>query len=85
VIESGRRGIYHVANQGGVSRFELARRAAEIAGLDTGKVVGMPSAQMGRRAPRPKQSVMLMRSLQEGGFKLPRPWPEALETYIRSR
>lgn len=85
VLESGRCGIYHVANQGGVSRFELARRAAEIAGLDTGKVVGKPSAEMGRLAPRPKHSIMTMRALEQAGIALPRPWPEALETYIRSR
>jgi dTDP-4-dehydrorhamnose reductase len=85
VIESGPCGIYHVANQGGVSRFDLARRAAEIAGLDTSKVIGKPSAEMGRRAPRPKQSVMLMRALEQAGFKRPRPWPEALEAYIQSR
>jgi dTDP-4-dehydrorhamnose reductase len=85
VIESGRGGTYHVANQGAVSRLELARRAAEIVGLDKAAVIGMPSAQMGRRAQRPKQSVMLLRALEERGFALPRPWPEALEAYIRSR
>jgi len=85
VIESGRCGTYHVANQGGVSRLDLARRAAEIAGFDMSKVVGKPSAELGRLAPRPKRSVMLMRALEKGGFALPRPWPEALDAYIRSR
>ena len=84
VIEAGRSGTFHVVNQGGVSRLELARRAAQIAGLDAAYVVGKPSAEMGRRVPRPKQSVMLMCALEQAGFELPRPWTEALEAYIRS-
>jgi dTDP-4-dehydrorhamnose reductase len=85
VIESGRCGLYHVANQGAGSRVEFARRAAEIAGLDAGKVIGKPSAEMGRRAARPKYVVMAFDALNRAGFALPRPWPEALEEYIRSR
>jgi dTDP-4-dehydrorhamnose reductase len=83
VIESGRCGLYHVANQGGASRLEFARRAAEIAGLDPAKVIGRPSAGMGRRAARPKYVVMAMEALKRAGFTLPRPWPEALEEYVR--
>lgn len=85
VIESGRIGPYHVVNQGSVGRLELARRAAEIAGFDAAKVLGKPSAEMGRRAVRPRQSVMLMHALRQAGFRLPRPWTEALEAYIHSR
>jgi dTDP-4-dehydrorhamnose reductase len=85
VIEAGRCGTYHVVNQGAVSRLELARRAAEIGGFDPTKVVGKPSAAMGRRAARPKHSVLLTQALEQAGFALPRPWPEALEAYIRLR
>jgi dTDP-4-dehydrorhamnose reductase len=84
VIESGRGGLYHVANQGAGSRVEFARRAAQFAGLDPGKVTGRPSAEMGRRAARPKYVVMAMGALERAGFTLPRPWPEALEEYVRS-
>ena len=85
VIEAGRCGTYHVVNQGAVSRLELARRAAEIGGFDPAKVVGKPSSEMGRRAARPKHSVLLMQALEQAGFALPRAWPDALEAYIRSR
>ena len=84
VVEARRYGLYHLANQGACTRYELARRAMELAGLDPGKVVGVPSNQMGRRAPRLKYAVMEMGALKAAGFSLPRPWPEALEDYIRT-
>jgi len=84
VVEARRYGLYHLANQGACTRYELARRAAELAGLDPGKVVGVPANQMGRRAPRLKFAVMEMGALKAAGFSLPRPWPEALADYIRT-
>jgi dTDP-4-dehydrorhamnose reductase len=84
VVEARRYGLYHLANQGACTRYELARRAAELAGLDPGKVVGVPAHQMGRRALRLKFAVMEMGALKAAGFSLPRPWPEALADYIRT-
>jgi dTDP-4-dehydrorhamnose reductase len=83
VVEARRCGLYHLANQGACTRYELARRAAELAGLDPAKVVGVPAAQMGRRAPRLKYAVMEMAALRAAGFSLPRPWQEALADYLR--
>jgi dTDP-4-dehydrorhamnose reductase len=84
VVEARRYGLYHLANQGACTRYELARRAAELAGLDPAKVVGVPAEQMGRRAPRLKYAVMEMAALRAAGFSLPRPWPEALADYVRT-
>jgi dTDP-4-dehydrorhamnose reductase len=84
VVEAHRYGLYHLANQGACTRYELARRAAELAGLDPSKVVGIPADQMGRRAPRLKYAVMEMAALTAAGFSLPRPWQEALADYIRT-
>jgi dTDP-4-dehydrorhamnose reductase len=84
VVAARRYGLYHLANQGACTRYELARRAAELAGLDPGNVVGVPAAQMGRRAPRLKYAVMEMGALRAAGFSLPRPWEEALADYIRT-
>jgi len=84
VVESRRYGLYHLANQGACARFELARRAVELAGLDANKVVGVPAARLGRRAPRLKYAVMEMAALKAAGFSLPRPWPEALADYLRT-
>ena len=82
VVEARRYGLYHLANQGACTRYELARRAAELAGLDPAKVVGVPAERMGRRAPRLKYAVMEMAALKAMGFSLPRPWPEALADYL---
>ena len=84
VVEARRWGLYHLANQGACSRYELARYAAELAGLNPDKVVGIPDHQMGRRAPRLKYSVMEMDALRAAGFSLPRSWQEALAEYVRS-
>jgi len=82
VVEARRPGLYHLSNQGACSRFDLAKRAAEIAGLDAGKVIGKPSAQMQRRAQRLKYAVMEMSALAKAGFALPRNWQKALAEYI---
>ena len=84
VAETGSCGLYHLANQGQCTRFELARLAAELAGLDTAKVIGVPDALMQRRAPRLKYAVLEMRALRDAGFAPPRPWPEALAEYVRA-
>ena len=82
VVEAGRYGLYHLANQGACTRLELARAAVELAGLDPAKVIGVPDAQMQRRAPRLKYAVLEMAALSDAGFTLPRPWREALAEYV---
>jgi dTDP-4-dehydrorhamnose reductase len=84
VAASGPYGIYHLANQGACTRYELAQVAAKLAGLDAGKVIGVPDALMGRPVPRLKYSVLAMEALQRGGFPLPRAWQESLADYIRT-
>lgn len=85
VIESagGGYGLYHLSNQGACSRYELAVKAAEMAGLDPSKIIGRPDEEMGRRAPRLKYAVMALDGLRIAGFGLPRPWQEALAEYVR--
>ncbi len=84
VVERGRSGLYHLTNQGTCSRYELAKYSAEKASLDLGKLVGVPSDQMGRRAKRLKYAVMDMWGLKEAGFSLPRTWQAALDDYLRT-
>jgi dTDP-4-dehydrorhamnose reductase len=84
VVEAARYGLYHLSNSGACSRLDLARRAAEMAGLDPDKVDGVPSEQMGRPALRLKYAVMEMDALRRAGFSVPRPWPEALEDYVQA-
>lgn len=82
VIEARAFGLFHLANQGAVSRLELAQRAAVLARLDPARVIGKPLGEMKRAGPRPKYVVMEMAELKKRGFALPRPWEEALSDYI---
>ncbi len=84
LVELERTGLYHLSNQGACSRLDLARRAAELAGLDPAKVRGLPSDRMSRPAARLKYAVMEMAALRHAGIELPRPWPEALAEYVRN-
>lgn len=84
VVESGQPGLYHLTNQGTCTRYELARFAAEKAGLDVSKLVGIPSGQMGRPAKRLQYAVLEMQALKAAGFSLPRPWQSALDDYLRT-
>ena len=82
VIEADAFGTYHVCNHGECTRYELARRAVELAGLNAGVVVGKPVQEMARVGPRVKYSVMKMEALQRRGFQQPRGWEEALRAYV---
>jgi dTDP-4-dehydrorhamnose reductase len=84
IAESGRYGLYHLANLGACTRHELARAAAEFAGLNPDMVLGVPDAQMQRRVPRLKYSVLAMDALRNGGFALPRSWQDSLAGYVRT-
>ncbi len=82
VVEARRYGLFHLSNCGECSRLELARHAAELAGLDPSKVTGKPADQMGRPAKRLKYAVMEMTALKAAGVARPRPWQEALAEYV---
>lgn len=82
VIESRSYGLFHLCNQGACTRLELARYAAELANLPPENVIGKPMAEMKRKAPRPKYSVMEMKALANAGILPPRHWKEALAEYI---
>ena len=51
-------GLWHLANAGALSWAELARQAAELAGLDGQGVVGRPVEALGLVARRPVYSVL---------------------------
>lgn len=84
VFEAEVNGTFHLCNQGTCTRYELAKRAVELAGLDASLVVGKPMAEMNRPGPRAKYQVMEMRALSEAGIPLPRRWEEALQEYVKS-
>lgn len=82
VVGAKSRGLFHLCNQGATTRAALAQEAARLAGLDPGRVRGTPRAEMRRPARRARYGVLAMQTLEREGFKLPRPWPEALAQYV---
>lgn len=82
VFASGKYGTFHLCNRGACTRYDLAVRAAALAGLDSSGVVGRPMSEMKRPGPRLKYSVMEMKALRDAGIREPRPWEEALSAYI---
>jgi dTDP-4-dehydrorhamnose reductase len=60
LLLDGAEGIWHVVNDGAVSWFELARRAAVAAGLGAaiGLLRGVPARALNLRAPRPMFSAL---------------------------
>ncbi|HEX9918298.1 MAG TPA: family 1 glycosylhydrolase [Pyrinomonadaceae bacterium] len=78
LLIDGERGIWHLANSGEVTWAELARRAAQIAGLDAGGVQGCATGALdGMTARRPMYSVLG----SERGALLPS-LDEALNRYV---
>jgi dTDP-4-dehydrorhamnose reductase len=58
LLIDGEIGLWHLANQGAVSWFELVHLAAELAAIDTGRLRGEPGKQLLEPAPRPNYSVL---------------------------
>ncbi len=72
LLIDGERGLVHLANRGAVSWADLARMAAEAAGLDRSLVQARPGAELGWVACRPRYSALdsqrgvVMPTLEDG-------------------
>ena len=84
VLHAKAYGTFHLSNSGECSRYELACKAAAVAGLDISKVVGLPLAAMQRPGPRVAYSVMALDELAKRGFPVLRHWKDALAEYLAS-
>lgn len=60
-----RRGLVHVASRGRMSRWELARLAARLLGLDEGLVQPVLTAELGQAAPRPLQGGLALEASEK--------------------
>lgn len=58
LLIDGEQGLWHLANVAAISWADLARRVAELVGLDPSGVEGHPTAALGLAAPRPLWSVL---------------------------
>ena len=73
-----RPGVYHVTNSGVCTWHDLARAAVELAGVDPSVVGTTTTAELGRPAPRPANSVLSGAAWAAAGLPPLRPWREAL-------
>ena len=80
LLIDGASGIWHLANAGAVTWADLARRAAELAGVDVGQLGTRPTRELGHPAPRPLYSAL---GSERGG--LLQPLDAALACYLRER
>lgn len=70
--------VLHAANDGVVSRFELARAVFEECGADPARVRPVSSAHFPRPAPRPSYSALSSRQSAAAGLRPLRHWRAAL-------
>ncbi|MCS0674073.1 dTDP-4-dehydrorhamnose reductase, partial [Cytobacillus firmus] len=76
-------GIYHVTNSGSCSWYEFARTIFKEAGFSPGLVHPIMTEEYGALAPRPPYSILAHDALIRENVKVPRPWNEALQEFIR--
>lgn len=74
-------GVYHVANAGACSWWELARAALALAGV-AAEVEPVDTAAFGAPAPRPAYSALASERLAALGVPPLRPWRAALAAYL---
>jgi dTDP-4-dehydrorhamnose reductase len=80
LLIDGESGIWHLANEGSVSWFELAQRVAQLAGHDVDRVVACSSDTLGLVARRPRYSVL---GSERGALMAP--LHAALDRYFAAR
>jgi dTDP-4-dehydrorhamnose reductase len=84
IIQTPLYGTYHVANLGVTTWYDFARKAIELAGLET-RVVPILAAEWPSPTKRPAYSALRPLALEMQGAPLPRPWEEALAEYVGLR
>ena len=76
-------GLYHLVNIGQpVSRFEIADRVLEYAGLTGCRLIPVSSAAFPLAAPRPRMEAARNLHAELFGLELMRPWEAALRDYL---
>ena len=84
VINAGKYGIYHMANKGTCSRYDMAVKIVEYMGLaDEATVEAVDSSRFPLPAPRARSEMIDNYKLEKLGLNnMPR-WEESLEEYIK--
>jgi len=80
LLENNIRGIYHVANKGYATRYDIAREIARLAEVDC-EVIPVAASEFPTKAKRPPMEAINNTRLKSLGYEL-RPWEQALKDYI---
>ncbi len=78
-------GLFHVTNQGGCSRYQVAEWLAERLGWRDRPLVAIAGTSLAGRARRPHYSALANEHLVAEGFAPLRTWQEALAAYLLKR
>ncbi len=81
LVQSGAFGLYHLVNEGCVSRYDFAR--ALLAGAGKGEFPVEPVAHFARAATPPARVELSTFSARQVGAGLP-PWQEGMEAWLRA-
>jgi dTDP-4-dehydrorhamnose reductase len=83
LVERGVGGLYHVANRGVASWWELARASLDEAGYEDLSVERIRTDELTADAPRPMRSVLDCSKAETLGVKM-RDWKDAVSAYLAS-
>lgn len=83
LVEVGARGLYHVANAGEATWWELARASLDEAGFSDLAVERIRTGDLELAAPRPAWSVLDCSKAEAAGVHM-RSWRDALRAYLGS-
>jgi len=82
ILEWGRYGKYHMANEGYCTRFELAKKIMSIIDNKSCRLRPVSSEEFPLAAPRPRMEAIHNYNLMLMGKEIMRPWENALEDYV---
>ena len=83
LVERDARGIYHAANSGSATWWELARAAVDAWGHPELPIEKVTTDAFPRPAPRPAWSVLDLGRAERAGVRLPA-WRDGLRAYLES-
>lgn len=83
LVEADARGVYHLANSGSATWWELARAAVDAWGHPELPIAKTTTDAFPRPAPRPAWSVLDLARAEALGVHMP-PWREGLRAYLES-
>ena len=82
ILRRGPFGIYHLTNQGFVSRTEFTHEILRQAGYEGTPVIPISSSETSRPAPRPRNSQLENARMKGEGLKLLPSWQDAVGRYL---